>query len=939
MENVAERDSTSDASNDPTKTALEAPNSLSLPTKMRFANGTTLGHYEVLEPLGQGGMGEVYLARDTRLGRRVALKFLTHVTSTQSARFFVEARATAQLAHENIVSLYDIAEHEGLPYMVLEYVPGKTLSTWLRERRHGDFFDPVLPIQAAEMMLSVVRALQCAHEAGIVHRDLKPANIMLAKSGTVKVLDFGVAKLIATAQPGVEGDAPLENPESWVKQATTAADLTETGAMVGTRSYMAPEQWWGDEVDGRTDIWAVGIMMYIMVVGDHPLAPLTPSSIVHVAERHLPMPRIADVMPTLGELGSIIDRCLRKDMDERWSCARELAEALDRFIRVSTSIRPPQTESNSFGIDKHDSTSMRISVGRLSLDDGALDMAKTVDELPRKTAPNEAATTDDPSRTSKMTEQGSPGKTKWVALAALIALLGAGLGGFVLNGRKAAPAGNAAAATSATECVGDQCSPRECSTNVECGQKFDGRAGICRQDTGRCISLETAGCRILASKKDVENDATVWIGAMYPVSIKGSDYGKRAARAVELGWNDFQQLGGIPAATLGGKSRPLGVVLCDDAEDHERIAKHLIDVVRVPVILGFARSKEVMDLATSFFLPQGVMALASNTGSTLVDIPHLPGEPRLVWRVTSSADMINPPKAKFIEQILEPLLRSRGVLKRNETMRIALIRVNNTASLSHADKLISHLSWIGKSALENGDSVQQFVVPDELDNKGRTDELQRVARAVTAFAPHVVAEVGADVQPLLLIEREWLATTPFRPVYATSIGLNKQTFAALLREHPDGERRLFNVDTKTTLTAKKFAMHHNEVFTDEKIEPATTTTAPYDAFYTAAYAIIALGDEPVTGKSLSRTIMRLVPPGEPIEVGPANIYKATKLLRDGKNVDLIGAQTSLDFDPETGDPTIDSAIICLDSNTHTAIDSGLVYDVRAAKWSGVMNCP
>ncbi|HMY21733.1 MAG TPA: serine/threonine-protein kinase, partial [Polyangium sp.] len=333
---MAERDSTSDASNDPTKTALEAPNSLSLPTKMRFANGTTLGHYEVLEPLGQGGMGEVYLARDTRLGRRVALKFLTHVTSTQSARFFVEARATAQLAHENIVSLYDIAEHEGLPYMVLEYVPGKTLSTWLRERRHGDFFDPVLPIQAAEMMLPVVRALQCAHEAGIVHRDLKPANIMLAKSGTVKVLDFGVAKLIATAQPGVEGDAPLENPESWVKQATTAADLTETGAMVGTRSYMAPEQWWGDEVDGRTDIWAVGIMMYIMVVGDHPLAPLTPSSIVHVAERHLPMPRIADVMPTLGELGSIIDRCLRKDMDERWSCARELAEALDRFIRAST---------------------------------------------------------------------------------------------------------------------------------------------------------------------------------------------------------------------------------------------------------------------------------------------------------------------------------------------------------------------------------------------------------------------------------------------------------------------------------------------------------------------------------------------------------------------------------------------------------------------------
>ena len=134
-------------------------------------------------------------------------------------------------------------------------------------------------------------------------------------------------------------------------------------------------------------------------------------------------------------------------------------------------------------------------------------------------------------------------------------------------------------------------------------------------------------------------------------------------------------------------------------------------------------------------------------------------------------------------------------------------------------------------------------------------------------------------------------------------------------------------------------MHYNEIFTDEKIDPFEATPAPYDAFYTAAYAMIALGDEPVTGKSLSRSIRRLVPPGESIEVGPANIYKATKSLRDGKNIDLVGAQTSLDFDPETGDPTIESAIICMDSTTHTGMDSGLVYDVRGAKWSGTMSCP
>jgi eukaryotic-like serine/threonine-protein kinase len=121
----------------------------------------------LLEPLGQGGMGEVYLARDARLGRRVALKFLLQVNALRSARFFVEARATAQLTHENIVSLYDIAEYAGLPYMVLEYVPGKTLSSWMRERRHNDKLEPVPPVRAAELMLPVVRALQCAHEAGI----------------------------------------------------------------------------------------------------------------------------------------------------------------------------------------------------------------------------------------------------------------------------------------------------------------------------------------------------------------------------------------------------------------------------------------------------------------------------------------------------------------------------------------------------------------------------------------------------------------------------------------------------------------------------------------------------------------------------------------------------------------------------------------------------
>lgn len=920
-------------------TAPEVPNSLPSPGKMRFANGTSIGHYEVLEPLGQGGMGEVYLARDTRLGRRVALKFLSQVNAKQSARFFVEARATAQLTHENIVSLYDIAEHEGLPYMVLEYVQGKTLSMWLRERRQGDRFELVPPIQAAEIMAPVVRALQCAHEAGIVHRDLKPANIMLAKSGTVKVLDFGVAKLVATAQPAPEGDGHTESPEAWAKQASTMADLTETGAMVGTRIYMAPEQWWGENVDGRTDIWAVGIMLFQMVTGEHPLGPLTPAALVRIAERYVPMPRTSDIMPALGELGSIIDRCLLKEIEDRWASARELGEALDRFLRVSSSIRPSAPDTNSLFFDKRE-PSVRLSLGRISIDDGPLDMANTVQEGRGPAAEKSVQPVPEETKSPSTVGEVLPKKPASHVFPWAIAVMGLGLCALALTWRNETPSsnsqtGNSAAGTNAGTSAGS----RECAANIDCVGKAEGNAVVCRQDTGTCISLEAPRCRILADKQEIENDATIWIGAMYPITNKGSTYGKQAARAIELAHRDFHEIGGIPAVTLGGKPRPLGVVLCDDTEDHERIAKHLVEVVRVPVILGFARSKEVMDLATTLFLPKGVMALASNTGSTLADIPHLPGEPRLVLRVTSSADMINRPNAKFIEQILEPQLKARGIVGRNEAMRIALVRVDNASGVSHTDKLISFLHWNGKSAIDNGDLVRQFVVPDAIGKTDRSGEMRRVGDAVAAFAPHVIVEAGADAEPFLFIERQWLSSTPFRPFYVTSVALTQPSFGPFLKEFSGAERRLFNLNTKTTAAAKKFAMHYNEIFTDEKIDPFEATPAPYDAFYTAAYAMIALGDEPVTGKSLSRSIRRLVPPGESIEVGPANIYKATKSLRDGKNIDLVGAQTSLDFDPETGDPTIESAIICMDSTTHTGMDSGLVYDVRGAKWSGTMTCP
>src|SRR5262249_21203062 len=269
--------------------------------------------------VGQGGMGEVYLARDTRLGRRVALKFLLQVDPTRSARFEIEARATAQLAHENIVALYDVGTHHDLPYMVLEYVPGKTLSAWLRERREdGDAGRSrgVPPARAAELMLKVARALACAHAAGIVHRDLKPANVMLAESGAVKVLDFGIAKLV--------GPASLEE---------ATVELTQADEVIGTLAYMAPEQWGAEPVDGRADLWAAGVMLYQMVTGEHPLAPLSPEALAGVALRDEPMPSVREHLPGIGKLGAVIDRCLLKHKEDRLGSAAALCEALEAIAR------------------------------------------------------------------------------------------------------------------------------------------------------------------------------------------------------------------------------------------------------------------------------------------------------------------------------------------------------------------------------------------------------------------------------------------------------------------------------------------------------------------------------------------------------------------------------------------------------------------------------
>ena len=317
---------------------------------MAIEIGTILGHYKILSQLGSGGMGDVYLAHDLRLRREVALKILRDDTSQRPhglRRFIQEARTASLLKHPNIAHIYEIEEAD--KFIAMEYVDGVTL------REHGN----VGLIAALDIAIQVAGALVAAHGMGIVHRDLKPENIMVSREGYIKVLDFGLAKTITDNQPG------KDDPDG----ATVSTALTDPGSVLGTVTYMSPEQTRGFEVDRRTDIWSLGVIMYEMITGRAPFESKTANDVVSMILNREPPPmaRFSRDVPEAVEW--LVMKALNKDREGRHQTAKEMLSDLQRLrnrIAVEEELEHLSGEGDLIVSGRRSSTSTESRVRRPS---------------------------------------------------------------------------------------------------------------------------------------------------------------------------------------------------------------------------------------------------------------------------------------------------------------------------------------------------------------------------------------------------------------------------------------------------------------------------------------------------------------------------------------------------------------------------------------------
>ncbi len=856
--------------------------------------------------------------------------------------FLDEARLSARLNHPNIVQTNEVGFDGQDYYIEMEYLDGQSLDAITRAAASKDGVPRTLLLW---ILAQVLAGLHSAHELcdlqgaplHVVHRDVSPHNVFVTYDGAVKVLDFGIAK------------------------ATTSSSETRTGVVKGKATYMAPEQAARRPVDRRADVFAVGVMLWEALARRRMWSGLSDGEIfARLGTTEIEHPR--SVRPDVPEaLDAICMRALAADPAARFATAAELQVALEDFLDTSNErvgARAGAKFVSELFADRRAAVRAEIEaqLSGVPSSPGAVAAVPVLghSQLSRTTSDGLSASStvsrarqEFPTRAEMQAPiAGEPPRSKrsmptLAVIGGLVLVVG---GGALAVARNAKPRAPPIASTSveSSDASAALTARGVCTSNAECSAAHGGARFICRRGDGGCAPLESEDCKAHADEADFANPDTIWIGSMFPLTGENAaSYGTSNANAVLLGRHDFAvNSHGLPSRAHDGRTRPIGIISCDDAVAPTRAAHHLAAVARVPAVIGFGTSKVAVDLIATEFLPRRVLVVSStNTSPAVTAISQPQGEPRLVWRTTYSVANTAEPIGTFVSTVIEPALRASGVVTDAKPMRVAVVRPDNPSGLGFLDGVYATLSFNGKSALRNADHFQALVAPEP----GDAEKAARVVAQLLKFRPHVVLgwageEIDLVVRPL---EAGWPREIEYRPRYVSPVVSGLDLFR-FIGKSAERRRRFFAETTVSTTAANhRFVMHYNEVFAD-KVTLTQSPNSSYDALFVIAYAAYA-ADDAISGPSLARAFARLSSPGTRIDVGPSKIFDGFAALDRHENIDLVGSAASLDFDLRTGEAPSDQAILCVSIDESGAaadnIESGLVYDAVTKKFRGTMRCP
>jgi serine/threonine-protein kinase len=834
----------------------------------------SIDRYTVEAILGEGAMGRVYRALDPRLGRRVALKVLLTEGESREAR----ADAAARMVREARA-----AAAFNHPNVVAIYDVGETdgtpyiameLVTGSSLRGYVGVNAGVTAAQKIAWLLDVARGLGAAHRVGLVHRDIKPENVMITADGIVKILDFGIARQADQAIDAIASTAVAALPA-----------LTGGGVVVGTLQYMAPEQIRMQALDGRTDQFAWAVLAYELLTGVFPWGPVTSGVTFVGAVLERPARPLHELLPGVrGALSDAIGRALSKSPDARFASMEDLVSAIDaEGASAGAAVAPP--------LGAH--SSPRAST-----------LAPPRAERPARKLVTRAR----------------------VSLAAGVAGALAIAGAVEWAARDRAPT-VAPAATSA---------PR-CTTNAGCTAAA-GHPSVCRRADGACVALASEDCEALATPEEQADEGAVWFGVLLPRRPPRGPNFTRALQVLELARSDFRLVGGLPARARDARTRPLGLLVCDDTVDARRASAHLVDV-GVPAVMGFGLLSEAIDLSTNVFVPRHILVCnitSSNPLATRIAQPA--GEPRLVWRSEFSMAAKGEAVSRLVSDYVEPWLRRPGgPVVGSSPLRVMLVRSSEANPRAFGETIVDNLRMNGKPVIENPESFRQTVYPEGASEA----QIAAAVAEVIAFAPHVILYTSADVfQSSLLepIEKGWKGA--YRPLYVSHEILAGEGLRRFVGKDASRRRRFLGVEGPANTVANlNFVSHFNELYTPG-ITPGTAPGTVYDAFYALAFAAgAAEGD--LTGTAMAEGMQRIRPDGVRVRVGPTEILGAFAALRQGASIALDGAGTELDIDVTTGELRSDFAVYCLKQQPDgkdDAVESGLRIDHRAGRIVGAFHC-